>query len=199
MEEFQIAIDQKQKHSVWDNHVPIVTNGRVSTVYLTDYIENPSLYNEFCTLLKNAYDGDTIYLEINNGGGNANSAFMIIAAMRESKAHIVGRLSGMVASAATIISMNCDELEVAPYTQFMIHNYFHGAQGTGNQVKEYVNFTDDEFTKAVKEIYAGFITPEEMALVSKNDKELWYGADETMERWANKLAYDMNIEVPDVD
>ena len=197
MEELTLA--PKQKTSVWDNYVPIITNGRVSTVYLTDYIENPSEYNELCALFKNAYDGDTIYLEINNGGGNANSAFMIIAAMRESKAHIVGRLSGMVASAATIITMHCDELEVAPYTQFMIHNYFHGAQGTGNQVKEYVNFTDKEFTQAVKEIYAGFITEEEMRQVSSDDKELWYGADETLERWANKLAKDLDPEIPNVD
>lgn len=198
MEEIAISLP-RPKVSIWDNYVPVVVRDRETTVYLTAGIAAPSEYNEMCAVLKAAHDGDTVIIEINNGGGSVDSAFMIIAAMKESKAHIVGKLSGMVASASTIITMHCDEIEVAPYTQFMIHNYFHGTEGTGNQVKEYVNFTDREFVNAVKEIYAGFITPAEMELVSTNDKELWYGADETMARWVNKIAYDMDVEVPDVE
>ena len=184
---------QPPKHSIWDNFVPIIREGRTTTAYLTDNIESPANYNELCHVLLNAYEGDTIIMDINNGGGHSSSAFMITNAMTQCKAHIKGRLSGVVASAATIITMHCDELEVAPYTEFMIHNYFHGTQGTGNQVKEYVNFTDSEFTKAVKKIYAGFITPEEMDQVSKQDKELWFGADETIERWTAKLQYDLGM------
>lgn len=189
---------QSQKKTVWDNYVPIITTGRDTTVYLTGGIEVPSEYNELCHLLMNAYDGDTVTFIINNGGGVSDSAFMVIGAMKESKAHIKGRISGLVASAATVITMYCDELEVAPYTQFMIHNYFHGTQGTGNQVKEYVNFTDREFTAAVQEIYAGFITPEEMNQVSTADKELWFGTEEVIERWANKQKYELGISDEDI-
>ena len=190
----ELIIKQEQaKTSVWDKYVPIIQNGRNYEVYLTDGIDIPAAYNELCYVLNAAYDGDTVTLHINNGGGVSSSAFMIIAAIKNSKAYVKAKLSGMVASAATVIVMSCDEIEVAPYTQFMIHNYFHGAQGTGNQVKEYVNFTDSEFTAAVKEIYAGFITPEEMHQVSSQDKELWFGADETVKRWANKQLHDLGI------
>ena len=181
-----ILIQDQQKHTIWDNYVSILKNDRTTDVYLTEVIDIPSVYDEFCYVLESAYVGDTIRLHINNGGGSADSAFMIVDAMKNSKAHTIGKISGMVASASTIIAMYCDELVVADYSQLMIHNYFHGAQGTGNQVKEYVNFTDKEFTAAVKKVYAGFITPSEMDQVSKDDKELWFGAQEVRERWAAK-------------
>lgn len=184
----EIQIEQaSQKHSVFDNYVPIITEGRNTTVYLTDTIEAPSEYNELVHRLGIAYIGDTFTFVINNGGGVADSAFQIIDAMRTSKATVHGKISGCVASAATIITMECDTIEVAPYTQFMIHNYFHNTQGTGNQVKEYVNFTDSEFRKAVKEIYKGFLSEAEMEQVSSDDKELWYCAEETVERWARHV------------
>ena len=134
-------------------------------------------------MLGKAYKGDTFTFHMNNGGGVVSSATMITAAMAASKATIHGKLSGTVASATTTITMYCDSIEVAPYSQFMIHNYFHGAQGTGSQVKEYVNFTDDEFVKSTKEVYAGFITPSEMGQVSRDDKEIWMGTAETVARW----------------
>ena len=168
----EIQIAEPAKHSIWDNYVPIIRSGRNTTVYLTDGIAAPAEYNELCHLIINAYDGYEIIFEINNGGGSAAAAFMVIGAMDMSKAHIKARISGTVASAATIITMHCDEIEVLPYTQFMVHNYYHGTEGTGNQVKEYVNFTDREFTTAVREIYAGFLTTEEMKQVSQDDKEL---------------------------
>jgi len=184
---------QKEKTSVWDEYVPMVTSGRSTTMYLTDYIAAPANYNELVHRLNNAYIGDEFVFVINNGGGDANAAFMLVNAMERSNAIIRGKLSGIVASAATIITMACNTIEVAPYTQFMIHNYFHGTQGTGNQVKEYVNFTDSEFRVAVKELYAGFLTEAEMNQVSNDDKELWYGAEETGERWANKKKHDMEV------
>ena len=174
---------QPPKVSVWDDYVPIITEGRHTDIYLTSSIDIPAEYNKMCYVLGKAYKEDTSIIHINNGGGSADSAFMITDAMGKSKAKITGKLSGMVASASTIITMHCDKLEIAPYTQFMIHNYFHGAQGTGNQVKEYVNFTDKEFTKAVKKIYAGFLTEDEMREVSSADKEIWMGAEELRKRW----------------
>jgi len=180
--------NEVSERTVWDNPVPMIVVGRTTTVYLTDGIGAPSMYDELIHTLGNAFDGDEFIFIINNGGGVADSAFSLIHAMNESKAMIHGKISGLVASAATIISMACDTLEVAPYSQFMIHNYFHGTQGTGSQVKEYVNFTDREFTKAVKELYIGFLSEAEMVQVSSDDKELWFGAEETEERWAKHIA-----------
>ena len=185
--EFKIDIP-KDKSSVWDDYVPIIrsSDNRHTVMYLTDIIEAPCNYNEACFLLDNAKDGDVVTLILNNGGGIVDSAFMLGHSMKNSKATIHGKLSGTVASATTIITMYCDTIEVADYTSFMVHNYSHGAHGSGAQVKGYVDFTDKEFTAAAAEIYKDFLTPAELKSISTQDKEIWLNKDEVLKRWAIK-------------
>lgn len=186
--QFVLEPIKPESDSIWDDVVPIVQHGRDSYVYLTDSIGAPSDYNKLCTLLRNAYTGDIIHITLNNPGGVADSAFMIINAMIESKAHIICRITGLVASASTMIAMYADELVVDRFAQFMVHNYSHGTQGTGSQVRAYVEFTDNEFKEVVREIYSGFLSEEEMDKVSNTDKELWFNETQIKDRWARKLA-----------
>ena len=182
--EFEITTP-KQKQTVFDNYVPIITDGRATTVYLTDFIENPDAYNELCYRLHNAYDGDKFVFIINNGGGNVDSAFMVIDAMVNSKAHITGKLSGMVASAATLIALHVDELIVADYTQWLSHNYSTGiAQSKGFELKTYVAFNDKELAEAFRTIHKGFLTEAEIDDILE-DKDVWLGAKEVRNRWVD--------------
>jgi len=170
--------------SVWDDIVPILETDHTITIYLTDQIGEPSDYNEMCHRLITS--DKPVTLVLNTPGGISYTAFMIINAMRQCKHPIHGIITGSVASAGTVITMECDTIEVAPYAEFMIHNYSHGASGTGAQVKDYVDFTDREFSKAVTEIYNGFLTEAEMQKISRDDKEIWLNRDEVLERWARK-------------
>lgn len=188
MGEFVIELPKK-KTQVWDNYVPILKNkkGKKLHIYLTEQIGVPSEYNESCYELMSMPEDGEVTITINTPGGCAASAFAFVDAMRKCPAKIHGIITGSVASAGTIITMACDTIEVADHSDFMIHNYSHGTAGSGAQVKEYVNFADREFSKAVKEIYAGFITPEEMVNVSEQDKEIWLNKEEVLERWNNKI------------
>lgn len=176
--------------SVWDTHCPIVksTDGRHVEVFLTDHIATPDMYNELVFELQQAKLGDEWTFYINNGGGAVDSAFYIINAIKHSKAHTTAKLSGTIASAATIIALHCDDLEVSPFISFLAHNYYHGAQGTGNQVKDYVDFTDRELKRAFRIIYKNFLTDEEIKLVTERDKEVWLNELEVAERWAKYKA-----------
>lgn len=197
----EFAIDlPKNKTRIWDLYVPILksTDGRHKTIYITEAFTSPCEYNEACHELRTALPGDTIDIIINSPGGYTGSAFMLVDAIKNSKATITAHLSGEVASAATIVTMACDDIVVADHTSFMVHNYSHGAAGTGAQVKEYVNFIDTEFTEAVKIIYAGFLTPKEMTTISKQDKEIWLNKKEVLERWNNKLAYELAPDLPEL-
>jgi ATP-dependent protease ClpP protease subunit len=110
---------------------------------------------------------------------------MIREAILKSKACTIAHLSGTVASAATVIGLSCDDLLVSPFLSFMAHNYFHGVQGTGNQVKDYVDFTDRELKRAFRLIYTNFLTEEEIQLVTERDKEVWLNEVEVAERWVS--------------
>ena len=48
---------------VWDNFVPVITNRHHTDIYLTSGIEEPSEYNEMCSILRNAEKGDTVLMD----------------------------------------------------------------------------------------------------------------------------------------
>ena len=190
MDELIIGGGMPQKTSVWDNYVPILVSNRHTDIYLTDQIDMPSEYNQVCHVLNKAFDGDTITFHINNGGGYVASGFMIVNAIKNSKAKVKAKLYGTVASVSTILTLSCDVIEVADYTEFMIHNYSGGAQGKGHEMKAQMEFTDSQLNKAFSEIYAGFLTDHEMELVIAG-KDLWMGKDEVLARWEARKTGDI--------
>ena len=185
----ELILNQPVKHSVWDEYVPIITSGRHSDVYLNDIIEAPHVYNQLMHQFSTAYPGDTFKLHINNGGGYADTAFMLVDAIRNSAATVDAKLSGTVASSATIITMACNSIEVVPHTSFMIHNYSGGASGKGNEIKQQIDFTDAALNSAFRDIYGGFLTPLEMDFVIAG-KDYWMGREEVLARWAARKAAD---------
>jgi ATP-dependent protease ClpP protease subunit len=184
--EFIVEGLKDKSDNIWDDYVPIVECGNKIDVYLTDVIDAPANYNQFCNMLQNLPEYAEVTLHINNGGGHIDSAFMIIDAIKNSEATVTAKLSGTVASAATIITMACDEIITTKYLAFMIHNYSTGMSGKGHELKAYQNFTDRELNRAFKEIYKGFLTEEEMSKVI-DGQDMWINEDEVEARWLNRL------------
>jgi ATP-dependent protease ClpP protease subunit len=180
----------KNPTRIWDLEVPIVVddNRNMITAYITGAIEEPSHYNELCYLLNIADDKTTIYLHINTPGGIIDSAFMLVNAIKRSKAKVIGNLSGTVASAGTLISMACDELDVAPHLSFMIHNYSGGMSGKGHEMKARQNFTDKHLNEAFTCFYKGFLTEDEMDNVV-NGTDFWMGSEDVKTRWGQRVDY----------
>lgn len=119
----------KPRKSPFDDFVPIIAENSTTEVFLSDAVEDPSNYDELCYKLSKATVNDTVIFHLNTPGGIIDSAKMIYNSMVNSKAHIIVKCTGTVASAGTIISMAADELILAPYTAFMIHNYSGGVSG----------------------------------------------------------------------
>ena len=182
MEELILQSGGQPKTSVWDDYVPVITEGRHTDIYLLESIDAPSEYAKACRVLETAFHGDTITLHINNGGGYVDSGFMLIDAINTTKATVTAKLTGTVASVSTIITLACSKIVVAPYIQFMIHNYSGGAAGKGHEIKAQMDFSDAELNRAFGEIYGGFLTDHEMELVIAG-KDLWMGKDEVLARW----------------
>jgi ATP-dependent protease ClpP protease subunit len=184
--EFQIDIP-KDKVNVFDDYVPIVLSkdGRTVHAYLTSGIEVPAHYNELCFILDQAQKGDESHVHINNLGGVIASANMLYYAMINSKATIIGHLSGDVASAATVLTMACDDIVITPYTQFMIHNYSGGVQGKGKEAKDQMDFVNNEINESFRDYYIGFLTEEEIADVIE-DHDIWLNSAQVLERWDNR-------------
>lgn len=159
-------------NTVWDNYVPLITEKNHTTVYLTDAISEPSCYNELCHALRAASSAETFTLVINNGGGYIDSAMLIIDAIKHSKAKTIASISGTVASAATIITLSCDEVVIADHTAFMVHNYSGGVIGKGHEMKAHQEFVDKNLNESFKSFYKDFLTEDEIEDVI-DGKDLW--------------------------
>lgn len=184
--ELLLDMPKQESDDIWSDYVPITQIGNDINVYLTDVIEAPANYNKLIHTLEQAEEYQRVNLYINNGGGAVDSAFMITEAIKSSDATVVAHLSGTVASAATIITMACDDIKCSPYLAFMIHNYSTGMQGKGHELKAYQTFMDKELNRAFKEIYKGFLTDDEMDDVI-DGRDIWVSELEVEQRWERKI------------
>jgi len=167
---------------IWGRAVPIKKDENIYNCYITGDIGSPHNYNELHYVLETAKEGDVVKLHINTGGGYIDSAFQIVDAIKQTKAFVIGHIVGTVASAGTIIALSCHELQVADFTQFMIHNYSTGTQGKGHEVMDYINFNDRNLKEIFKKIYKGFLTDREITNVI-NGKDMWLGSEDVVKRW----------------
>ena len=168
-------------NSPWDKYVPIITDKNTTVAYLTDSIAEPAEYNELCFKLKSASPAEVFTLIINTPGGYIDAATMIVDAIKESKAKVIAHISGTVASAGTIITLACDEVEVADHTAFMIHNYSGGVVGKGHEMKAHQEFVDANLNRSFRIFYKGFLSEDEMDDVI-DGKDLWMGKEEVVSR-----------------
>ena len=183
MEIFELGAElPKKTESIWEDHVPIAKNGREIDVYIMTEIVNPIEYSELCHLLRNANSKEVIRIHVNTPGGRLDSATMIIDAITESDAYIIGVLSGSVASAGTMIALACDELECSSYLEFMIHYFSGGTGGKGNEIKAHSNFIDKHMPMVFKKMYAGFLSDKEIEDMIEG-KDVWLNGDEVLERF----------------
>jgi ATP-dependent protease ClpP protease subunit len=101
---------------------------------------------------------------------------MLVDAIKTSKAKVIAQISGTVASAGTIITLACDDVEVAPHTAFMIHNYSGGLVGKGHELKAHQEFVDANLNNSFTDLYKGFLTPSEIKKVI-DGKDYWMNCD----------------------
>jgi len=180
--------NMKNEHErVWDRDCPIVkVNEKLYRIYMYNEIGTPDEYAELMELMQDLDETVTIEWFLNSPGGVLSSATMLLDAMFVCRAKLVGKLSGMVASAATMLTMAFDEVEIAPYIEFLVHNYSAGGlQGKGNELKVQQEFVDKVTLQLFKEVYKGFLTPTEIKKVMK-DQDLWMTKDEIEKRLAKR-------------
>ena len=179
-------VEDKAEFSRWTKTVPIIPGKNIITAYLLEEVYSPSAYAELCYTLEHT-DAEQVVIVINNDGGELASTLSIVDSMSRCTCEIVGRLSGTVASAGTMLALACDKLEVAPHTSFMIHSASGGTSGKTHETKAYMEFNDKSTREIFNTVYKGFLTEGEIKKVL-DGKDMWMGKDEILERFAKMKA-----------
>ncbi|UJH74363.1 Clp protease ClpP [Burkholderia cenocepacia] len=84
----------------------------------------------------------SIVLAINSMGGDVFDAFAIYNAVRRHSGKVTGRVDGVAASAASLILMACDTIEMPSNARLMIHNPNTVAAGEAGQLRKLADLLD---------------------------------------------------------
>lgn len=149
--------------------------------YLTGSIGDAEDYVDLCNILRSATAQDEVVLRIRSGGGSVNTGNMIINAINESEANVIGFIESDCGSMATFIFLACHTWGVSESAEFFCHTCSYGQWG-----KEHENFAQAEFTrkqshKQMRARYKNFLSDQEIETVISGT-DIYLDADEIMER-----------------
>lgn len=149
--------------------------------YLTGEIGAAEEYVDLCNILRSATAQDEVVIRIRSGGGSVHTGNMIINAINESEANVIGFIESDCGSMATFIFLACHTWGVSDTAEFFCHTCSYGSWG-----KEHENFAQAEFIrkqahKQMRARYQNFLTTEEIEMVISGT-DIYLDADEIMER-----------------
>lgn len=128
-----------------------------------------------------AIGGDDVTVHINSPGGDMFEGLAIYNILREYQGKVTVKVLGLAASAASIIAMAGDEVQIGRGAFLMIHNAWIVAAGNRNDFREYADYLEP-FDKAMADIYAARsgMSPEDVQ--SLMDKESFIGGSDAVTR-----------------
>lgn len=162
--------------------------GQQHTYYLTGPITEPENYVSLCNTLRTSGPQDEVIIRINSRGGAVSSERMIINAIQESQANVVGFIEYDCMSAATGVFLACKQHDWADHIQFMAHCAFWGSVGKNPDVKSQTEFGIKQLEEEITSTYKGLLTDEEI-LLCNDGKEFWFGAKELERRMESFYEY----------
>ncbi|HET9889655.1 MAG TPA: head maturation protease, ClpP-related [Mycobacterium sp.] len=118
-------------------------------------------------------------VHINSGGGSAYEGIAIANLLRQHPHTVNGIVTGLAASAASVIAMGCDSLTMAPGSQLMIHRATTEVYGNRADMAEAMDFLEKMDTSLAGLYQAragGDLDQWENAMQA----ETWYTPDEAL-------------------
>ena len=131
---------------------------------------------------------------VNSPGGDMFEGLAIYSLLREHPQEVTVKVLGLAASAASIIAMAGDELQIARAGFLMIHNAWIYAAGNRHEFREYADYLEP-FDRSMADIYAARTGMEFDEIQKIMDAESWIcGSDAIEQGFADALLASDEIE-----
>lgn len=162
--------------------VPYQINVRtVSNLYsitLSESVEEVYKYAELNSVLREDVTAeDVVHIHLSNYGGSVDTASSIVNAIRDCKGIVKGVVNSPCFSAATIIALACDELEIRPYSYLMFHSFSTQIAGKSGELKSRLPADARHVETMMRGIYSPFLTKKEIDSVF-DDRDLYIHWDD---------------------
>lgn len=122
-----------------------------------------------------------VTVNVNSPGGDMFEGLAIYNLLREHAGEVTVKVLGLAASAASIIAMAGDSVQVARSGFLMIHNAWVVVAGNRHDLRE-IATTLEPFDRAMADIYAARTGIELKAAMKLMDAETWIGGADAVEQ-----------------
>jgi len=122
-----------------------------------------------------------VVVNINSPGGDYFEGLAIYNMLREHPAKVTVKVLGIAASAASVIAMAGDEIQIARAGFLMIHNTWVVAMGDRHQLREVADWLEP-FDQSAIDIYAARTGMSEKDLGKMLDRETWIGGADAVDK-----------------
>lgn len=122
-----------------------------------------------------------VVVSINSPGGDYFEGLAIYNLLREHPAKVTVKIVGIAASAASVIAMAADEVQIARAGFIMIHNTWVVAVGDRHALRDVADWLEP-FDVTATDIYAARTGLDENEIGRMLDRETWIGGAEAVEK-----------------
>ncbi|WP_246552253.1 head maturation protease, ClpP-related [Vallitalea pronyensis] len=135
-------------------------------------------------------NGEDLEVEINSGGGSVYAGSEIYTALKDYKGNITVKIVGIAASAASVIAMAGDSVQISPTAQIMIHNVSSIARGDYRDLQHEADVIRN-YNKSIANAYMLKTGMSQEELLDLMDKETWLNAQQAKElEFVNEIMFD---------
>lgn len=172
------------------------TTDEEATLYLYDIICDDELDAEWFggvapeSFVKtlNAIDAPVIHLRINSPGGSVFGSRAIEAAIRAHPSTVVAHVDGYAASAASLVAVACDEVEMLKGAFIMIHKAWTITWGNADEIMETAALLE-KIDESLAKTYADKSGLDVSDIAAMMAAETWMDGEEAVEKgFADRLS-----------
>lgn len=120
---------------------------------------------------------DNVTVEINSGGGSVFAGSEIYTMLKSFDKKVTVKITGVAASAASVIAMAGDVVKMSPTAQLMIHNATTSTNGDFRDMQHTADFLQ-KINKSIANAYQAKTGKTEKELFGLMNKESWFTAKE---------------------
>ncbi len=178
-----------------DNSSPpeLILYGDISQTTWWDDEVTPQMFSRELDAIGNV---EEIIVRINSGGGDVFAANAIYTRLKDHPAKIVVKIDGWAASAATIIAMAGDEIQIPANGVFMIHNPKMGVIGYYDE-SEFIKMSEQ--LKVIKQSivngYAAKTGKDAEEISEAMEIESWFDGKDAVEAgYCDKIMFEEEVE-----
>ena len=164
--------------------------------WIYDWFEVPATSaGKVNKLLKQAQDGEEIEVLINSGGGSVFAGSEIYTTLKSyTKGKVVGKVTGIAGSAASVIAMGCGELQISPTGQIMIHNASGVFEGDYNDMQLGADILKN-INESIANAYQLKTGKPHAELLKMMNNESWLNAQKAVELgFADKVMFQNEVQ-----